>query len=159
MPSRPISQDTTVDLEDQLYIPAIDLTLSPTSAQNVKVAGTWFTAGLDNPIVMSFSGVPDAAVTITYVVTRNIKVPANPAWYAFCGINPTADADFTASVYVGGVLTLTGTVTIASDGAVTYPLDWDETELTPGDAVTISSPATPDATMSDIGIGFKAVRY
>src|ERR1043165_8308624 len=99
MPSRPISQDTIVDLEDQLYFPAIDLTISGAANQNVRVSGAWFTAALNNPIVYSFSGIPEASVS-------------------YCGAPPDDPATFVATKVLSDVLTTIGDVVLGTDGKV-----------------------------------------
>src|ERR1043165_3808007 len=116
MPSRPISQDTIVDLEDQLYFPAIDLTISGAANQNVRVSGAWFTAALNNPIVYSFSGIPEASVSITYVAQCNLRVAADVAWFSYCGAPPDDPATFVATKVLSDVLTTIGDVVVGTDG-------------------------------------------
>ncbi len=114
--------------------------------------------GRRNPVVFSFSFDPDASTRITYVAVCPLRVAANAAWFSRCEDNPDAPATFVVEKILSGVTTPIGDVVVGTGGTVTSSPTYVTFDMAIGDAVTCTSPSSPDATMADIGIGFLATK-
>lgn len=161
MPTRKIyTDDEATHIKDEHWLLVIEPSEPVLAEQSKRIPGSDLVGGSDNPIVFSFSGQPDDTRTVSYVVLRDLLIPANPTWYSVCddGFEPDSPTLYTIKQKRSGTWSTIGTVTIGVDGEVTSSPAWAETTLSAGDAITCTGPATPDVTATHVGLGFMARR-
>lgn len=127
---------------------AASATTDTTNAGNIS-SGTLARARLPTirfDLSVCFPGVPTASQAITYVPARAITIDHTAPGNAKANVAPTGTPTFTvkqngSSVGTIQFSTATGTFTVSSD-----------INLAAGDIVQFIAPASPDATLADIGI-------
>lgn len=105
-----------------------------------------------------YPGVPGNSQTLLrWVFVRRVRLPANfQGSQCSCGSAATGSTTLTVKQISGGVTTTIGTIVVGAGGSTgafstTNPQDvW----LAAGDVVTVTGPATADATLGDIAIAF-----
>jgi hypothetical protein len=161
MPTRRIyTDDEATHIKDEHWLLAIEPSEPTVAEQSKRIPGSDLVGGSDNPVIFSFSGQPDDTRTISYVVLRDIEIPANPTWYSVAGdgTEPDSPSHYTIKRKKSGTWATIGTVTIGVSGEVTASPAWATETLTAGDAITCTGPAVADVSAAHIGLGFMARR-
>ncbi len=157
MPTRPIyPDDTAVSLTDGLWFPAVDPSLSPTSAQNIRVAGSAIAkASVANlwPVSVDF-GQPASAYTATVSFPIAGTFAASLPFKIFCTTNPASTMTIPWKKRISGVTTTVGSLSVSTAGAITGVANAAIT-VAAGDAFTFDVPADASAVL---GISFAGVK-
>jgi hypothetical protein len=139
-----------------------NLGLGDAAVADIGTAAGTVAAGDDpriiaNPVAFSISGAPPGSVSVTYMVTAPITVPANPVWVGRFARPPTEQWLAYVSYVKAGTTTPVGAVVLLPTGGVVSP-PWDSVDLDFGDAVYITAQASQDPTAADLGLAFLAQR-
>jgi hypothetical protein len=111
------------------------------------------------PIAFSFNGQPQSSATGIYPITQSTLLPANiPGSIGWAQTLATGSPAFVLAYVRAGVTTpiITGTFTSASKFA-TFGSS-NALSLVAGDVLIFTSPASIDATLSNVGFTFLAQR-
>lgn len=124
------------------------LTGTDAASWNVTYTG----GGTPYDVAMSYSGVPDASSVIRIAIPRAFNSGASWAG-SLCSANvaATAQADFVLAV--NGVTKLT--LRFAAAGTTCSLVSPTSVTFAAGDVITVTSPGTPDGTLSDVAISLK----
>lgn len=103
-------------------------------------------------VAMSYSGVPAASSVIRVVVPRAFN--SGSSWAgSLCSANVAATAQTDFVLAVNGVTKLT--LRFAALGTTCSLVSPTSVTFVAGDVITVTSPGTPDATLSDVAISLK----
>jgi hypothetical protein len=128
---------------------AASATTDTTNASNIN-SGTLNRARLPTmrfDVSVCFPGVPTASQVVTYVAARAITIDHTAPGNCAAGTASTGTATF--NIKKNGSAAATAVFTASATGAYTISSD---IVLAAGDILTFTSPASPDATLADIGI-------
>ena len=112
------------------------------------------------PLAFVLPGKPAADAAFYLVMAMAVTLPVNLAGsVSYANVAPTSAATFTLSKISQGVTTVIGTLTLVAGSSTASTLSSQgAVSLAAGDVLKLQTPATTDATLSDVGITILAAK-